>query len=553
MFQLKAHRIILSASSNYFREKLKGNNDQLAIDCNEVEMLQILEFIYTGKTLLEIGRLESFLMLCTKLHIKGLQETTEFTTEVEKLYKDMYNNTGFITEVESTLPDLLISKLGLEDKEQTKKGKNLLDFPAELVIKILSYISTSDLLNNVARTSKHFNELTKDPACHLSISLSYNVDKSSASKFLNWAHHIQELYIFTFQENIFELRKDFPPTMSVPFCDEILASVSMHTDLRVVNIEGMKVRGSCLNSLVGTKFYENLSQLGVDVEEDPIGFQVTASALCSTGKLRQLELNGIKQVDPRVITNMAVSCNKLEKLKTDCPLTNPDAIHIFKAHKSSLKSLMINDVEITDELIEAQSECINLENLGSMFYPLFTKLKNFKQMNWLNLDCKENFSSDLLERALFPGALPSLVVLLIRTEKDEDKLFAALSKACPLLKSITIYSNNQASKIDVFRQLFTVFKLYFFALYLNHSPSYSISDIFDGIDMKELVVKLIRFNFEIHHRREAKKLLRQIPTLEAIANVGCLYVRSGVTIKRSLFLEKHTIGIYNQIHSLELD
>ncbi len=136
-------------------------------------------------------------------------------------------------------------------------------------------------------------------------------------------------------------------------------------------------------------------------------------------------------------------------LKTLC---NPDAIEILEAHSSTLTSLRMVNTEITDELIEAQSKCKKFECLTNKYYPLSTLLKNFQNLVFLCLDCQSNFSSGLLAKALSPDILPSLLFLTIKTETEEDKIFSAIPKAFPNLKSIAIQSSNQDSQMEVFRQ-----------------------------------------------------------------------------------------------------
>ena len=548
--KVEAHKIILSASSNYFKEQLKRNNDELTIECSGQEMIQILEFIYIGQVVLENENLGSFLALCTKLQIKGLPENYEFKPEVEKTEKGLIDKLEFPNEFDHALADLIASEMVLEDHGKNKKENNFVDFPPELLIKILSYVSTADLLNNVALTSKHFNRLTKDPSCHLSVSFFFNVKKSSAAQFLTWASHIKELSILSFKEALIEVRNDI---RQVHYCDEILAAVSMHSNLRIVKIDGMKARVSGLNSLVRTNFFGKLSKLVLLIEEKPNNFEATALALCSTGNLRHVELKGMQKVNPQVIKNMAVSCSKLENLTTDCPLTNPDAVEILVAHKSTLKGLGIHNIEITNELIEAQRECKNLEGFLINYYPLFTQLKNFQNLTWLFLDCQINFSSDLLERALTPGALPLLGFLSIRTEKDEAKIFSTIPKAFPYLKKITIISHNQESQIEVFRKLISNTKLQCFIFCLVSNQGYTISDMFNGIDGSLLMLKFIKVYHGTYPRREARKLLNQIPTLEGIEFKNCLYVRSSDSIGKVKAMENCNNGIYDQIHILESD
>jgi hypothetical protein len=47
-----------------------------------------------------------------------------------------------------------------------KIDKNIYDLPLEIILKVLSYLSTSDLLLNVACVSKSFNKLTTNPGVH---------------------------------------------------------------------------------------------------------------------------------------------------------------------------------------------------------------------------------------------------------------------------------------------------------------------------------------------------------------------------------------------------
>jgi hypothetical protein len=226
--KFKAHKIILSASSNYFREQLKGNNNnqrskvkgqrskfkvdttQLMMECSEKEMEKILEFIYTGQTLVDKKCLNSFLEVCRKLQIKGLPGLQGLpglpqNLEVESAVKDISFN------VDNTVPDLLTTETVLKGKIETvRKKRNLVDFPPELMINILSYVSTADVLNNVAQTSKYFNKLSKDPLVHLTVSLVFNVDPSAAAQFLTWASHIQELNICSFREALFEFEAGVP-------------------------------------------------------------------------------------------------------------------------------------------------------------------------------------------------------------------------------------------------------------------------------------------------------------------------------------------------------
>ena len=49
---------------------------------------------------------------------------------------------------------------------EPKPNVNIHDLPLEIILKVLSYISTSELLLNVACVSKSFYKLTQNPGVH---------------------------------------------------------------------------------------------------------------------------------------------------------------------------------------------------------------------------------------------------------------------------------------------------------------------------------------------------------------------------------------------------
>lgn len=76
---LKAHKVVLSACSSYFRDLLKGiglwQHPVLVLrDVQFLELQSILEFVYLGEVNVEQDRLESFLKTAELLRIKGLTD-----------------------------------------------------------------------------------------------------------------------------------------------------------------------------------------------------------------------------------------------------------------------------------------------------------------------------------------------------------------------------------------------------------------------------------------------------------------------------------------------
>ena len=75
-----------------------------------------------------------------------------------------------------------------------ENNKSQISFlPKEILSKIFSFVSTKDLLSNVAQVSKDFNELTKNSASHVAVHLDYKNEITSVNSFLNGKKNIREI------------------------------------------------------------------------------------------------------------------------------------------------------------------------------------------------------------------------------------------------------------------------------------------------------------------------------------------------------------------------
>ncbi|XP_037068903.1 broad-complex core protein isoforms 1/2/3/4/5-like [Pollicipes pollicipes] len=73
--QLRAHRLVLSACSPYFREVLKAHPGDPVFFFKDAEfddLVAIIEFIYSGQVNVDQTRFTSFLAVAEMLKIKGL-------------------------------------------------------------------------------------------------------------------------------------------------------------------------------------------------------------------------------------------------------------------------------------------------------------------------------------------------------------------------------------------------------------------------------------------------------------------------------------------------
>ena len=77
--QATAHKIVLSASSEYFKNILKSNKHSHPMIClpgvNSNEMNSILDYIYNGEVQIYQENLDKFLDVAQRFHIEGLMQT----------------------------------------------------------------------------------------------------------------------------------------------------------------------------------------------------------------------------------------------------------------------------------------------------------------------------------------------------------------------------------------------------------------------------------------------------------------------------------------------
>jgi len=505
--KIRAHKIILAASSNYLKSKLRINNEILLAEYSRGEILLLMEYIYSGQVSLKKENITPFFALGRRVEIKGLPDEKEFVKNIKEQFKD-----GFTVE------------------EQLKEN---CIFSQEVLINIFSYIPTQDLLINVAKTSKLFHCLTKDPEVHLRVELRYNVDQAAACQFLTSTTRIQELVISGEMGYKLALRSNMSTVsgnlLSVNFCDDILTAVANHNNLRVVTINtGLKASTQCFNLLASTNFFKKLSNLYLSIDAKPNdNFDMVAAAISSAGKLRQLELKGFDKVDSSALRNIAVSCKNLEELSVDCLLLSSDVTAILTAHKNSIQQFLSKNENPGQDVLDSQKQCKKLMYLirGSS-YPLSIYKNGFENIKRISYDGKRLSSENFLDCNLNPGSLPCVETLVISSEKKE--IFLTLGKACPNLKKIIVSFIIEESNLEDFKELFSAKKkLKSVWLFAPKACQLNISDLWKNKDNASQFpeLKLIGFNFGSFPQREATSLFKLIPSLEGVSYEKRLFVR----------------------------
>ena len=79
--QVSAHKIVLSASSEYFRTILKSNKHSHPMMClngvNELDLKNIIEYIYNGEIQIYQEQLDQFLSMAQRFQLEGLIQGKE--------------------------------------------------------------------------------------------------------------------------------------------------------------------------------------------------------------------------------------------------------------------------------------------------------------------------------------------------------------------------------------------------------------------------------------------------------------------------------------------
>ncbi|ROT79276.1 putative zinc finger and BTB domain-containing protein 12-like isoform X2 [Penaeus vannamei] len=88
--QLKAHKLVLSACSPYFRDILKNNPCQHPViilrDVPIEDLEAVLAFMYEGQVNVSQTRLHTFMKLAEALQVRGLTDTQTARARVEKVF-----------------------------------------------------------------------------------------------------------------------------------------------------------------------------------------------------------------------------------------------------------------------------------------------------------------------------------------------------------------------------------------------------------------------------------------------------------------------------------
>ena len=349
--------------------------------------------------------------------------------------------------------------------------KCLKQLPTEILVQILSNLPTSDLLQNVALVSKHFNKLTKCPEVHLKVSIREKAQLKGAIVFIKRSKLMTELNLIKVETGSTKHSTDGC------FVNKILLAVCGHGNLRSVLCKDLmeKCQFSTLIALSESTWWRKLQKFDVELEQmpekpkDKEKFDDAMRNLGSDGNLSyfSLEIRWTEFVQSIHILITSTRSNKLKNLTIHMECNDDQLAEIFAARKNSLESLTIalqSRARLGRKSATTLIQCQQLKHFRMLTafdsFHIFPKLQNLTTLD-IGYLCEGFQYTDCLPQNSLPNMteirIDSLDVMFddiseLEEDWDEDTenndrlyrrrnvIFVALAKACPNLKSYRINS-----------------------------------------------------------------------------------------------------------------
>ena len=148
---MKAHKLVLSASSNYFNEIFRAITSPNLVLCMEgigsTEISHILDYIYHGEVALFQEELDRFLLTAKRLKIEGLLEETTFNYETEQKLAKKEEETAFPInqEVTTKFNDMIPEQYDVSNVEEAEEESLVSHNQREIDAKV------NELINKLER------------------------------------------------------------------------------------------------------------------------------------------------------------------------------------------------------------------------------------------------------------------------------------------------------------------------------------------------------------------------------------------------------------------
>jgi hypothetical protein len=440
---------MMAANSPLWKEQLQGQDELAILELTTEQLSKILEFVYKGKISVRSDERKAFLQNAKRFCIQGLPISDEDKPISGKEKPISGEDEPISGKEKSGKQKPNIKALESEPPKKKKKAESagIENLPDEVLVKILCYLPTCDILQNVALVSKRFKALSEDCGAHIVVNLHNNIDVKSAVQFLERATLIEELHISCPTPNRIIRFKEKPESF---VCCEIFLAIALHDYVRVINVANNSafILSENLVRLSQTKLFRSslLTKLILPIKhrsrEPTLETQIRAAVLSlkNAKNLRHLDFG-----DPYLgnfayfvfiraeLLEVALACPMIHTFKPTYGFDRSDFQTLIEARKETLTELKINHYQLPFNVL---SECTKLQKLYC--FPQFNSTKVLTSLKNLSELEMEIWSGP----AFAPNSLPQIKSLSVTGMSNVPDRLISLANACPNLRKLEIFLND---------------------------------------------------------------------------------------------------------------
>jgi hypothetical protein len=460
-------------------------------DLTKEQVSQVLELVYKGRIEVPFDKRESFLQIARNLGIlpksgedksnnKGVESEppkkklkkpdslSDETTSVVKMKRRCDKEMSSSAEKKAKRKKSCDKQMSNFDEETTNiekgtsngdeettnfEGANskhpkkmkvercgLESLPDEVIVKILSHLSTRDLIQNVALVSKRFKSLSEDHGAHIIVHLDSNVRVKGAVRFLRKAISLQEFHISYPANNLTNV-KFICRESAKGWLGEILLAIADHNFVKVINVSNQcaSVSEEEFVQLSKTRLFRSLIKLVLPIPakcdiEDDSAISTAIASLSNAKKLRHLDLGNGDDFFfgyQEELLKVARACKRIHTIKPISYFLPSYIVKLVRARKETLRYLELNFSECRKWTLQILSKCTKLQKLtSSADVDLSQILTTMEYLTDLQMtvypESKFKFA---------PNSLPKISTLTLTVENHS---LIALANACPNLKELQI-------------------------------------------------------------------------------------------------------------------
>ena len=302
------------------------------------------------------------------------------------------------------------SKNNSQDQETPSPIATL---PNELLIKVLSLLSTQDLRENVANVSRQFQDLCNSPLVHQVVTVN---SCENEADFLRWATMMTELHL-----QVQDKQQD---------CQEELMAITNHSHLRVLHVYGCLILDPpSFYSLGSSKWWKNLKGFYMELADKSYDELVHLpdfdSIIFKLGCLENMMHFGFGCYNDSLEYNLqevavlnlikGPSMKKLKSLVVLEPYSETQILEIVEARKETLEEMKIYSKLLDLNFLTLCHKIRNLSITQNFKYDL-NILSELKNLTSLEISLKGHLSEDdflNLTDDLPPDSLPNLTSLTL--------------------------------------------------------------------------------------------------------------------------------------------